>query len=1303
AYGENSFNINYWWLDNINVFEAVWVNVSGIVTELDGGAPVADAVITIMDTEYEITTLADGTYSIDIYAGTYDLGCTKAGYNPQEQLGVVIDADYVWDVQLTAPTFTVDPLLFDEELEVGWVELRDIFLTNDGNGPVDWTANIQFPVDNHMAIEISEVTSTKDAETHGEKVKPNLEFTDALFDLQFAYDVETTSGLVSHAGAETDGNFFYTAIWNSANINKFALDGTFIETFTIAGVTGLRDLAFDGTYFYGAAAGTNFWEMDFTNKTLVSTITAPAAVRACAYDNNADGFWGNNWAADMLLFDRSGTQLNSIAGVPSMYGCAYDKLTAGGPSLWFFAGTSTGGGCWVEQWDIATAAATGLLHSVSGDLGADRIAGGLFLAEDIVLGTYTLCGCAQGTPNTLFGYELGSTSTPWISIDMTSGTIPGVVKGTETVVMTLNAADGVLGQTYIADIVFSSSPDVGTQTVHVEMYITGDLGTLAGTVTDPITRAPVAGVTITADELRGFSTVTGEDGTYTMDILIGDYWVTAEKEGYVTQTTPEPVTIVLDGLTVQDFLLEFSPPELLSAEADYFGVNLTWAGNPLFIPIDRSNYNLTQYNTASVPQKEEPTGVYTNPGGIRQGGDLIADATPIAAIPFYEVGTTDGYNNDYDEACPYTGSTAPDVVYSYTPVDNMIVSITLCESGYDTKLYIYENEYTPGLPYACNDDYVDCPDWQSQLDALFMGGGNTYFIVIDGYGTDFGEYTIDMWGEPYVPCAICPPNGIPEPELCGEALNDGCNMEAGTETWTPIACGDIYCGTAWADGGSRDTDWYEIVTDGTKKLTWTAMADFPVLIFIIDGNAGCDGLEILNSATADACVPVSIDAIVPAGTYWFWIGASVFEGSPCGTTNGYVADLACEDAFLMSFNVNRDGQQIAEVYGETFYDDGVNQGDMPCYTVSQNLLPGLTTDNSNEMCAFVPYMPAIAVDPLSLSESLPVGGTSQQILSVLNTDMGDLEFTVEILGGGKDNVAVNNFPQSNPEFTENDENAVGSHAILEPTDDDVLTFEFAYPNDPAYPGQAGVETDGTYLYTTDWQTADAGTFYAYDASGGAFVGVITVPGLTAVGGGLRDMAYDGTYFYGGYATTTCYEFTLDGGSLTGTLISQWIAPTACRAIAYNEDNDTFIANNWSSDPTEFDRAGATVSSFVLSGVFSSYYGFAYDNLTAGGPFLWGFAQTGGPAAATFVQMTFPAGAETGYFYDVIADVGGTSSAGGMCFYPDMIRGGHMIIGNVQNWAIAGYSLFGGNVVLADDFEAYTAGEQLMEQAVAMGI
>jgi hypothetical protein len=140
--------------------------------------------------------------------------------------------------------------------------------------------------------------------------------------------------------------------------------------------------------------------------------------------------------------------------------------------------------------------------------------------------------------------------------------------------------------------------------------------------------------------------------------------------------------------------------------------------------------------------------MYSEPAA-RQGGDTVAEATVIDALPYSSTGTTVGFTDDYDEVCDYEGSLSPDVVYSYTPAEDITLDITLCDaSDYDTKLYIYENEVTPGAPYACNDD--ECPGYLSELMGLDYFGGNTYYIVVDGYGSDEGNYTLDIEEDVYV-------------------------------------------------------------------------------------------------------------------------------------------------------------------------------------------------------------------------------------------------------------------------------------------------------------------------------------------------------------------------------------------------------------------------------------------------------------------------------------------------------------------------------------------------------------------------
>jgi len=232
--------------------------------------------------------------------------------------------------------------------------------------------------------------------------------------LQYNHDVGTITGSTGIAGAGWDGTHLYAVEWTGTRLMyKFSVAGVLMDSINptwITGASGLRDLAWDGTYLYGSDNSTTIYQFSPTG-TLITTITSPIAVRSIAYDEINDAFWVNNWGsgtpADITLISRTGAVLNVITTPPSNYGMAYDNNSAGGPYLWLFTGTSSASyTCQVEQFKISTAAATGVIHSVSGDV-APGIAGGLFAAPNIIAGQYTLGGGMQGeTSDRLFGYYL---------------------------------------------------------------------------------------------------------------------------------------------------------------------------------------------------------------------------------------------------------------------------------------------------------------------------------------------------------------------------------------------------------------------------------------------------------------------------------------------------------------------------------------------------------------------------------------------------------------------------------------------------------------------------------------------------------------------------------------------------------------------------------------------------------------------------------------------------------------------------------------------------------------------------------
>ena len=233
-----------------------------------------------------------------------------------------------------------------------------------------------------MCVTVFSVTGTEDIDNNNLCVRPltGNDSTKDTWDLLFSIDIGAQAG-GSRAGGEFDGTYFYDTQWNGNQIDKFYKNGTFVETFAIPGVTGLRDLAWDGTYMYGGAAAGIIYQMDFETKTLVGQIVGSFECRAIAYNSYIDAFYVSNWDDPINVVDRTGAVIDSfIVGLGSTYGLAFDPWSAGGPYLWVFdQGDGQDFPQYIHQWDITNDILTGVSHDVCEDVGSGGgIAGGLY-------------------------------------------------------------------------------------------------------------------------------------------------------------------------------------------------------------------------------------------------------------------------------------------------------------------------------------------------------------------------------------------------------------------------------------------------------------------------------------------------------------------------------------------------------------------------------------------------------------------------------------------------------------------------------------------------------------------------------------------------------------------------------------------------------------------------------------------------------------------------------------------------------------------------------------------------------------
>jgi hypothetical protein len=126
--------------------------------------------------------------------------------------------------------------------------------------------------------------------------------------------------------------------------------------------------------------------------------------------------------------------------------------------------------------------------------------------------------------------------------------------------------------------------------------------------------------------------------------------------------------------------------------------------------------------------------------------DTEASATIVSALPYVDSSSTTLCTNDYDAFCPWGNSDSPDSVYEFTPKEDVTVNINVCSADFDTKLAVYVDRVTGAL-LDCNDD--GCPGappeaFRSRIENLPLTGGTRYRIVIDGYGGQSGNYTLDI-------------------------------------------------------------------------------------------------------------------------------------------------------------------------------------------------------------------------------------------------------------------------------------------------------------------------------------------------------------------------------------------------------------------------------------------------------------------------------------------------------------------------------------------------------------------------------
>ncbi len=250
----------------------------------------------------------------------------------------------------------------------------------------------------------------------------------------------------------------------------------------------------------------------------------------------------------------------------------------------------------------------------------------------------------------------------------------------------------------------------------------------------------------------------------------------------------------------------------------------------------------------------------------------------VTACGNTETGTTVGDTPQTFGTCTTATGTGGAVWYTFTGDGNTWEAETVAPTAFDTKIWIFEGS-CGSLNCVLGDDDGGSSGGLS-LATFPTTTGLTYYIVIGGYGSSQGAYTMNITND--VACIVTSECATATVTACG-------NTETGTTVGdTPQTFGT--CTTATGTGGAV---WYTFTGDGnTWEAETVAPTAFDTKIWIFEGSCGA-----LNCVTGDddggASGGLSLATFPTTTGLTYYIVIGGYGGSEGDYTMNITNDAAC--------------------------------------------------------------------------------------------------------------------------------------------------------------------------------------------------------------------------------------------------------------------------------------------------------------------------------------------------------------------------------------------------------------------------
>ena len=253
---------------------------------------------------------------------------------------------------------------------------------------------------------------------------------------------------------------------------------------------------------------------------------------------------------------------------------------------------------------------------------------------------------------------------------------------------------------------------------------------------------PIDTFNITGPVQTRFTNIGNFGLSYYNDILIDDVGIREQP------TCPNPTNVVIDSITDTSAVAIFNSV----APGDTFFYAVVPLGQPPVPPFMQATsspimltglmpntpYEFYLQEFCAVGDSSQlvgPFGFTTDCPSAGPQNDSAAAAFPVASTPF-NISSSSDCNTDQ------IGNPAPDVWYVITtdPCADTL-NVSLCGSLYDTYLRIFDDSLNS---VAINDDNGPfCSGLQSSI-SLPVGGNETYYIVVEGFSSNSGAYSLSI-------------------------------------------------------------------------------------------------------------------------------------------------------------------------------------------------------------------------------------------------------------------------------------------------------------------------------------------------------------------------------------------------------------------------------------------------------------------------------------------------------------------------------------------------------------------------------